>query len=146
MISAVCNLIKWLWAIQFLRFLAVGAVNTAFGYGVFASLILLNLNYMVAALLGQICGVLFNFKTTGTFVFRNRNNKLIFKFIGVYLVTYLITIGTLKGLALCGIGNLIGGAIIVLPIALLSFTMNKKFVFMVASKWRREVCDEKPVA
>ena len=107
----------------------VGALNTVFGYSVFAVLILLNLHYTLAALLGQICGVLFNFKTTGSLVFKNKNNRLIFKFFGVYLFTYLLTIGLLRIFNSYGVHNLIAGAIIILPMALISFIMNKKLVF-----------------
>ena len=77
----------------------MGGVNTAFGYGVFALFILLNRHFRVcspeaelvlAPLISQICGILFNFKTTGTIVFRNRNNRLILRFFAVYSITYLL--------------------------------------------------------
>lgn len=122
-------MVRRLWAIQFLRFLVVGAVNTAFGYGVFAGFILLHLHYTVAALLATICGVLFNFKTTGVLVFENKNNRLIFRFFGVYAITYLLTIGLLKVFNFYNVSNLIGGAIIALPIAFISFSLSKKLVF-----------------
>jgi putative flippase GtrA len=118
-----------LWSIQILRFLIVGGLNTIFGYTLFAVFILLQLHYVLAALLGQICGILFNFKTTGALVFKNRENRLIFRFFGVYGVTYLITIGLLKIFDYYGIGSLVAGAIILLPIAFLSFLLNKRFVF-----------------
>ncbi len=95
----------------------------------FAVFILSHLHYVLAALLGQICGILFNFKTTGTIVFMNKDNRLILRFFGVYLVTYLITIGLLRVFDLYGVSSLVAGAIIVLPVAFLSFSLNKKFVF-----------------
>lgn len=134
MIKRIIAIIRRFWAIQFLRFLVVGGINTIFGYTVYAVLILLNLHYALAALLSQICGVLFNFKTTGTFVFKNRNNRLIFKFFGVYAITYFLTIGLLKLFTIYGVNNLIAGAIIVLPMALVSFTLNKRLVFRALSK------------
>jgi putative flippase GtrA len=114
--------------------LVVGALNTAFGYSVFAVLILLHLHYTIAALLATICGVLFNFKTTGVLVFDNKGNHLIFRFFGVYLITYLLTIGLLKVFNLYDVSNLIGGAIIALPIAFISFSLIKKLVFRTPSK------------
>jgi putative flippase GtrA len=120
-----------LWSIQLLRFLMVGGVNTIFGYTVFAGLILLHLHYVIAALIAQICGVLFNFKTTGTLVFKNKNNRLIVRFIGVYVFTYLLNIGLLKLFDLYGVKSLIAGAIILIPVALVSFALNKIFVFEV---------------
>jgi putative flippase GtrA len=129
LIKRIIQLIRQLWAIQIIRFLFVGGINTVFGYGVFALFILLHLHYVVAALLANICGVLFNFKTTGTLVFKNKGNRLIFRFFGVYIITYFINVGLLKVFDYYGIKSLIAGAIIVLPLSLLSFTLMKKFVF-----------------
>ena len=112
----------------------VGGVNTVFGYTVFAVFILLGLHYVWAALLGQICGVLFNFKTTGTIVFKNKSNRLIFRFFGVYLITYLLNVGSLKVFDLYGVSPLVAGAITILPIALLSFFINRTFVFSASDK------------
>lgn len=142
--SSAIHFIRRLWSIQILRFFAVGALNTAFGYGVFALLILLNrhlkvcspeIELVVAPLISQVCGILFNFKTTGTIVFRNKNNWLIFRFFGVYLFTYLLNYGILRVLEdSYGIGRLIGGAIIVLPLSLLTYYLNKKLVFNTMDK------------
>jgi putative flippase GtrA len=141
-------LIRKLWAIQILRFLAVGGVNTAFGYGVFALLILLNRHFRIcspeaelvlAPLISQICGILFNFKTTGTIVFRNRNNRLILRFFAVYSITYLLNYGLLRLFESLGIGRLVGGAILVLPLALLAYFLNKRFVFNALGKTAKPV-------
>jgi putative flippase GtrA len=83
----------------------------------------------LAAFFSTVCGILFNFKTTGTIVFRNKNNRLIFKFFGVYLFTYLLNIGLLEVFERFGVGPLVAGAIIILPVSLLSFFLNKRFVF-----------------
>jgi len=141
--SNTTGLIRKLWAIQFLRFLAVGGVNTAFGYGVFALLILLNRHFRIcspeaelvlAPLISQICGILFNFKTTGTIVFRNRNNRLILRFFAVYSITYLLNYGLLRLFESLGIGRLVGGAILILPLALLAYFLNKRCVFNALDK------------
>jgi len=129
LISRIRALVHRLWSIQLIRFLVVGGLNTVFGFSVYSIFILLHLHYVLAALLGQICGIMFNFKTTGTIVFKNKDNRLIFRFFTVYLVTYLITIGLLKLFSIYGVGSLVAGAIIILPIAFLSFLLNKRFVF-----------------
>ncbi|MFN5967546.1 MAG: GtrA family protein, partial [Pseudanabaena sp.] len=74
---------------RFIKFLFVGIINTIFGYSVFAILIILRLDYQYALLIATICGVMFNFKTIGTLVFKTKNNELIFRFIGVYCVIYI---------------------------------------------------------
>lgn len=129
MIKRIIDIIRRLWAIPFLRFLVVGGINTVFGYSVFALFILLGLHYVLAALLGQICGILFNFKTTGTIVFKNRDNRLILRFFGVYLITYLLGIGLLKVFDMYDVNILIAAAITVLPMAFVSFLLMRKFVF-----------------
>jgi putative flippase GtrA len=142
------GLIRTLWAIQFLRFLAVGGINTAFGYGVFALVILLNRHFkvcspeaelVVAPLISQICGILFNFKTTGTIVFRNRNNRLILRFFAVYSITYALNYGLLRLLESISIERLAGGAILVLPLALLAYFLNKRYVFNSMDNWTKPV-------
>lgn len=134
MIRRIIELIRRLWAIPFLRFLLVGGVNTVFGYSVFALFIILGFPYVLAALLSQICGILFNFKTTSTIVFKNRENRLICRFFGVYLFTYLLNIGLLKLFDMAGVGSLIAQAIIVLPMAVVSFLLLRKFVFSSLNK------------
>jgi putative flippase GtrA len=146
--SNATGLIRKLWSIQILRFFAVGGVNTAFGYGVFALLILLNRHFRIcspeaelvlAPLISQICGILFNFKTTGTIVFRNRNNRLILRFFAVYSITYLLNYGLLRLFESFGIGRLAGGAILVLPLALLAYFLNKRCVFNPLDKTTKPV-------
>jgi len=81
---------------KFARFLLVGAINTLFGYFLYGSLILIGLNYKYAVLLATILGVLFNFQTTGKLVFGSKNNKLIFRFVLVYVVTFLLNVEALR--------------------------------------------------
>ena len=63
---------------RFIRFLLVGGVKTLFGYGVFFSLIYIGLHYSLAALLGTILGILFNFQTVGRLVFDGYHHGLFF--------------------------------------------------------------------
>jgi len=129
LVRRIFDLIRRLWAIPFLRFLVVGGINALFGYAVFALFILIGLHYVLAALLATICGILFNFKTTGTIVFKNRDNRLILRFFGIYTIIYFINVGLLKLFDMVGIGNLVAGAIIVLPMAVISFLLMRRFVF-----------------
>lgn len=117
--------------IQFIRFLIVGFINTIFGYGVFSFFVCIGLHYFLAALLGTVLGVLFNFKTISTLVFNYHNNSLIIKFIGVYVIIYILNIVGLYLLNLYGINTYISGAVLILPLAVLSFLINKKLVFKI---------------
>jgi putative flippase GtrA len=114
---------------RFIRFLIVGGINTAFGYGIFALLIFLKLHYSIAALLATILGVLFNFKTTGRLVFESKDNGLIFKFVGVYAIIYTINTTSLGVLNFFKVNMYLAGAVMLLPMAMLAFVLNKSLVF-----------------
>lgn len=111
------------------RFFVVSGVNTAFGYGLFALLIYIGLKYPIALLIGTIVGILFNFKTIGGLVFKSSNNTLVFKFLGVYGITYLCNLAGLALLGHFGIDVYVGGALLLIPVGLLAFVLNKHFVF-----------------
>ncbi|MFM7712634.1 MAG: GtrA family protein, partial [Microcystis sp.] len=96
----------------------MGVVNTLFGYSVFALLFRLGLDYPYSLLIATICGVLFNFKTIGAIVFRDQNNRLLARFIGVYLVIYLLNAESLRIVKMLGINMLVAQAILVLPLAI----------------------------
>jgi len=116
---------------KFVRFLIVGGINTAFGYGIFALLIFLKVHYAAAALLSTIIGVLFNFKTTGRLVFESKDNSLIFKFVGVYAIIYVINIASLGVFNFFKVDMYLAGAVMLLPMAMLAFVLNKNLVFKV---------------
>lgn len=114
---------------QFAKFLAVGVLNTAVGYGIFAILLQLGLHYAVAAFLSTILGVLFNFQTIGGLVFGSRDPALIVRFFAVYGVTYLVNVGALRVLEATRLHVLASQALLLAPLAVLSFVLNQRFVF-----------------
>ena len=124
------QLITRLWQIRLLRFLVVGSINTIFSYIVYAILILAGAHYSLATLISTVLGVIFNFFTTGRIVFRNMDNKRFISFVLVYTFTYLINILLLRwlidGLAM---EKLFAGALVTLPVALLSYFLNAKLTF-----------------
>lgn len=114
---------------QITAFLLVGAINTFFGYSCYACFIFLGMSYPIALLCATILSVLFNFKTMGTLVFKNSNNLLFFKFIAAYLCIYLFNISLVSFLKITHINLYIAGLIAIPPSALLSFILNKGWVF-----------------
>ena len=114
---------------RFARFILVGVINTVFGYGCFALFLYGGLHYAVALLLATVLGVLFNFKTTGTLVFGSRNNRLIVRFVLAYACIYAVHVAALRGLAGLGLTTYAAAAVLLLPIAVLAFIINKSFVF-----------------
>ena len=115
--------------VQLVKFLIVGGINTLFGYLIFAFFIFINFHYSLAALISTIAGIIFNFNTTGRLVFNNRNNRLIFRFFGVYLIIYGLNILFLKLLGSMQMSMFIAGAVIILPVAVIAFLLNKYLVF-----------------
>lgn len=113
----------------FFRFLLVGLLNTAFGYGCFTLLLYAHLHYSLALFIATILGILFNFKTTGALVFKSSNNILIFRFVLVYAVVYGINLIGVEAFLRLGFTPYLGGAILVFPMAALAFILQKRFVF-----------------
>ena len=115
---------------QAVKFLLVGILNTAFGYGLFSLFIYAGLHYSLAVLLSTIFGIMFNFKTIGKLVFKSDDNSLIFKFIFVYIITYFLNIFFLWLFKWLGFDNMyINGFLLLIPLAAVSFLLNKFFVF-----------------
>jgi putative flippase GtrA len=112
------------------RFVLVGILNAVVGYSLFALFIYFGLHYSMAVMFSTVLGVLFNFKSIGSLVFHSRNNQKIYKFIGVYVVIYLLNIVGLWIFSLFGVKNMyIAGLLLLPPLAIFSFLLNRKFVF-----------------
>lgn len=115
---------------QIIRFLIIGCVNTVFAYCIYALSIFLGAHYTLAVLISTVIGICFSFKTMGTMVFDNPDNKLIFKFVAVYTGCYFLNISILRLLTMIGLKNLyIAGLTSSLLVALVSFCLNKWVVF-----------------
>lgn len=124
------TLIKQTLKNDFVRFLLTGAINTAFGYVLFIVVLFFLKNVYWSILLSTIIAVLFNFKTYGTIVFKSKSNHLIFRFFAVYGFGMILQMLLFKLFAHFGLTNgYIVGAILLLPMTLLSFLLMKKFVF-----------------
>jgi len=104
-------------------------MNTIFSYLLLVLLIYTGMHYMVAVTVGTILAILLNFKTTGRIVFDNRDNRLIFKFFGVYAINYVFSLTGLWVSNLMGINMNIAVAIILILSALISYLLHRNFVF-----------------
>ena len=117
--------IDWL----FVKFILVGILNTAFGYGAFALLMYTGLHYSAAVVLSTIAGILFNFKTTVVLVFKNKDNSLIFKFIAVYTLVCITGIIILRLAEIAHINLYFAGLVSTGICAVTAFLLNKNWVF-----------------
>jgi putative flippase GtrA len=115
--------------VRFLRFLVVGGFNTVFGYGLFYALLRLSGSAMFALTLSTVLGVLFNFMTTGSLVFRNMERHRLVRFFGVYVVVYLYNAAGLTVLQRIGVDPALAGLVLLPGAVLMSYALNRSFVF-----------------
>jgi putative flippase GtrA len=116
------------WTLQF-RFLAVGALNAAVGYGLFCLFIWLRLPYPLAIALATLLGVAFNFQSTGRLVFGGAPASRFARFIAVYGVVYLLNVAAVAGLLWAGLNVYAANAVAILPLAAIAFMLQRTFVF-----------------
>lgn len=114
---------------QFSRFLQVGILNTAVGYGLFAFFIWLGLEYPIAIGLATLGGILFNFQSVGRLVFKNSNWSRLGKFTLVYCLIYSLNVGGIALMLRVGINVYFSNALLILPLALVAYLLQQKFVF-----------------
>lgn len=113
---------------KFVKFLFVGAINTIFGYTTYAIFVSFSIAPSTALLLSYILSIFWNFKTTGSIVFKNSDNKLIFKFFLSYVFTYWVN-NTGLNFLMRYTNKYIAEAIVILPVAVLSFCIFKFLIF-----------------
>ena len=114
---------------RFVRFLIIGGVNTLVGYSLFCALLYAGLHYALAGLISTVLGVIFNFFTTGGIVFDNRDPLLLFRFSLGYVFIYGIGVGEMRVADVLGWNLYLVSGLLLLPNALFSYLLNKKFVF-----------------
>lgn len=121
--------VKDLWSHQFVRFLVVGAGNTAFGYGLYYLCLMLKVDYQVAVVVSTVLGVLLNFLTTGNIVFQNAELGKIIGFFAVYGFTLVVNLVLLTLAVEAGVSKALGQALVLPVIVIMSFLLNKFLVF-----------------
>ena len=114
-----------------MRFLLSGAVNTAFGYTIFAGLVFAGLSPQPALILTTCIGVLFNYVTSSRFVFQGSSNRRAFaRFIGAYLITYCLNAVLLEMfMRLLKLSPYIAQILLMPLSALLTFVLMRDWVF-----------------
>ena len=117
---------------QFIKFLAVGALNTGIGYGTFALLILMKLRPGLSLFLATTFGVLFNYMTTGRLVFSTKGLGRLPIFAAVYGLTFLLNLWSLRLLLSKGATPFLAQAVLLPLMVILNFALNKIFVFRTA--------------
>lgn len=114
---------------QLLAFLAVGVLNTAFGYIVFTAFILMRFTITQSLVVSTVLGTLFNYFSMGRLVFSVRSLDRLPYFAAFYLLTFLFNLWSLRLLQAHGVATLLAQALLLPLMVALTFTVNKLLVF-----------------
>jgi len=115
--------------IQFLRFILVGIFNTMLAYAVYALALAVGFPYPLANFIALICGIIIGFMTQGKIVFFNSDHSRFWRFLLCWTLIYCVNIAIISKLINLGFTPYAAGAIALPVIAVLSFTVQKLFVF-----------------
>lgn len=113
----------------FARFLVAGGVNTLFGFAVYGATIAIGAATWLALLSGTVAGIVFNFFTTGGYVFRALSPTRFYRFIICYLFVYGVNLGLLELLSVWISNKTLSQFILTFPMAILSYFLMARFVF-----------------
>jgi putative flippase GtrA len=109
--------------IRLLRFLAVGLINTAFGYAAFALLVMVGFGDQLALALAFALGVFWNYCTHARLVFDTKGRGRMVPYGLAYVGIYALNALALKSATTAGLTPLFAQALLVLPMAALSFLL-----------------------
>ena len=115
--------------VQFIQFVAVGLLNTALGYTIYAGMTLNGFSASNALILTYLIAVPLNFITTGRLVFGSSSLQPLLRFIFFYIGVFTINWAALRLIMNIGLGQLLAQAVIVPFISVLSFLIFKYAVF-----------------
>jgi putative flippase GtrA len=113
----------------FLRYLAVGGLNTAFGYFSYAAFVLAGAPLWLAVSGSTLLAFLFNFFSYGGLVFRNTSYRLFPRFLAFYACLGGLNFLMLRALTWGGLGPLWAQALLVPVLAVGGFAGMRLFVF-----------------
>lgn len=110
---------------RFIRFLAVGGLNTAFGYAVYAALVVAGVPPQHALALAFCVGVVWNFFTHARLVFGVSGWHRFPFYVAIYVAIYAVNSALLARVMALGIHPLLAQAGLALVMAVLSYGLIK---------------------
>ncbi len=112
-----------------LRFLAVGLLNTGFGYACYAAFIVAGAPLWLAVSGATVLAFLFNFLSYGGLVFDNTSYRLLPRFLVFYAGLGSLNFGLLRLLGWLGAPPLLAQALLLPVLALAGYLGLRSFVF-----------------
>ena len=117
---------------QLWRFLKVGALNTLFGYALYAALVAIGLQMFVAQTVGTVIAVAFNYVTYSRHVFAGAPASRL-RFVLSYALNYLVSLAALALSALVFPSPYVAGLFATMVAAAINFIVLRRFVFTARS-------------
>jgi putative flippase GtrA len=114
---------------KYIRFILVGGLNTVFGYLAFAGLTRLGWRDVFAVPVAAVAAIAFNFVTYGKLVFESLDRRNLPRFVLGYLGIFVCNVAGLRAFARLGVGAYVAQAALVVPLAILSYVLNDRWVF-----------------
>ena len=113
------------------RFLATGLLNTAFGYGVYAGLVLAGVPYIPALVAATALGIVFNYFSFGRLTFRVPTNAAgLPRFVAVYGVALLFNASLLWAAHnALGLGPLVAQLACIPPTVLVTYLLLDRWAY-----------------
>jgi putative flippase GtrA len=115
--------------VRFVRFLAVGVLNTGFGYGCYSVLVLIGLPLWLCVAGSTVLAIFFNFASYGRIVFDSSSGRALPRFLLGYGLIGLLNYLLLAGLGALGLGPLPAQALLLPVLAVAGYTTMRFFVF-----------------
>lgn len=111
------------------RYYQAGIVNTLFGYGVYALLLMLGVWMFAAQLTAHVLGVAFNYSSYSRHVFRDSHASKL-RFVLSYGFNYLLSLASLAAAAQLIHSPYLAGAVAVMFVSLVNYFVLKNLVFV----------------
>lgn len=114
--------------VRLVRYYGVAAINTAWGYGVYAALVAFGLNLFVAQIVAHVIGVIFNYFSYSLGVFQ-RPPQSKAAYVLAYGVNYMVSLGFLALFHAAGLSPYLSGLCALVCASLTNFLVLSRFVF-----------------
>lgn len=114
---------------QLLRFIIVGAVNTAFAFAIYAGGIALGLGYHFASLAALVTGICSGFVAQGKVAFRAQLDSRFVPFVALWALLYLTNIVLIGALSFFGTGLYLAGLLAAVPVNAASYLALRSVIF-----------------
>ena len=115
--------------VEIIRFYQAAAVNTLFGFGIYAIFIHGGMNVYLAQFIATVLGVAFNYLTYSRHVFRESAAEK-WRFLAAYGCNYLIGLGLLALLSQFIASNYLIGLLALLLTSVINYLALKHLVFI----------------